>query len=579
MPILGLSLLWSALAPLPAIAQQPAPKVTEEQIQTAIKRAVDYLRGDVQRLDGGESALVTMALLKSGQSPDTPAIQAGIGRIRAHVANGVYKAGTNHIYEAGVSLMALANADAKTYKPEIEAIANYIITMQHPGGEWDYPTSPDGGGDTSITQYAILGLWEAVRSDVVVPKKVWDKAASWHVTRQAKNGSFAYHPPAPSPDGVTLNSNGTHTMTVAGTASLLVTRLHLYPGASDPDEGRSAAKKRGAGGKKFGLLEPVSAQPEEPNEDSPAGVPKPVADPGYRPTTRLSAIDKAIAKGRDWLSDNFSIAPSTKNSAQGNGFQPTVSWDLYYLYGIERLTALAGIKEINGIDWYAAGAAHLVATQNAGTWRDQSGSAPSTAFGVMFLGKATEKMLGRKPVVQKPRFGGGLLIGGRGLPENLSTLQVDQGAVRVRKLKGPVDELLAELENAQSRQVESAQAALVETIATEDPEALIGQAARLLKLARDKRVEVRRTVFWALGRTNDLRVVPTLIAGLNDADGGCAVEARNALRFISKRIDVHEPPDEPTAAQTASAISYWKKWYLSVRPYDERDDLGESPPK
>jgi hypothetical protein len=177
------------------------------------------------------------------------------------------------------------------------------------------------------------------------------------------------------------------------------------------------------------------------------------------------------------------------------------------------------------------------------------------------------------------RFGGGLLVGGRGLPEDLNAVQVDQGGVRVRKLKGPVDELLAELEKGESRKVESAQAALVETIATENPEALIGQSDRLLKLVRDRRSEVRRTAFWALGRTNDLRVVPTLIAGLNDADLDCMVEARNALRYISKKLDVREPPDDATGDQRAAAIVLWKKWYLTVRPYDDRDDLGEAPVK
>jgi hypothetical protein len=55
------------------------------------------------------------------------------------------------------------------------------------------------------------------------------------------------------------------------------------------------------------------------------------------------------------------------------------------------------------------------------------------------------------------------------------------------------------------------------------------------------------------------------------------IEARNALRYISKRIDVHEPPDEATPEQKVAAIAYWKKWYQGVRPYDERDDLGEAP--
>ena len=31
--------------------------------------------------------------------------------------------------------------------------------------------------------------------------------------------------------------------------------------------------------------------------------------------------------------------------------------------------------------------------------------------------------------------------------------------------------------------------------------------------------------------------------------------------------------------QRDAAIALWKKWYLGVRPYDERDDLGEAPAK
>ena len=531
--------------------------VTDQQIQVAIQRAVASLRQKINASEGGASALVAMALLKTGVSPEVPEIKAAIERILNRISSGEYKPGQHYVYEAGVSLMALANADPVAYKSQIATIAKFLITAQQPSGAWDYinPTT----GDTSITQYAILGLWEAQRAGVYVPKHVWDKAAGWHVSRQLSDGSFAYHPSGQ--DGPGFGMPGTHTMTVAGTASLYVTRLHLYPDARDADDvakTRSGRKR----GKKYGILEPVDAA-----RDDGLRVVE-VDDANYRRVTRLSAIDKAIARGKEWLADRFKI-------------EPKGTWDIYYLYGLERLAALANFKEIGGHDWYAEGAALLCATQDvSGGWRDACGDDPATAFGTLFLMKATAKMLDRKE--RRPperRFGGGLLVGGRGLPENLDSLQVDQSGVRVRKLKGPIDELLAELENAESQKIESAQAALVETIATQDPEALIGQSDRLLKLVRDKRPEVRRTAFWALGRTNDLRVVPTLIRGLDDLNLDCLVEARNALRFISKKIDVHEPPDEPTDAQRAAAISLWKKWYLGVRPYDERDDLGEAPAK
>jgi hypothetical protein len=539
-----------------------AQTAEDQRIQMALKQAVGALRQTVAQQDGGQGALITMALLKNGVPRDAPEIKNGIEKILARVKSGKYEPGQNHVYEAGVGLMALANADPNGYRSQIEAIAKYLLSVQQASGAWGYPNQ-DQTGDTSITQYAVLGLWEARRSGVTVPKKVWDKAAAWHVSTQLSNGSFTYHPNENmnmGPGAQAAMGGGTHSMTAAGTASLYVARLHLFPDARDVEEARTTrtGKKRG---KKYGILEPADARPEE-------AAPRPIdpGDPNYRPTTRLAAIDKAIGKGKQWLADNFNVAP------RGN-------WDIYYLYGVERLAALADVKEFGGHDWYAEGSAHLVSTQSSnGTWLDGCGEFQSTALGVLFLSKATAKMVARKerPPPER-RFGGGLLVGGRGLPDDLNAVEADQTGVRVRKLKGPVDELLAELEKAESRKVESAQAAIVETIATENPETLIGQRERLLKLARDRRSEVRRTAFWALGRTNDLRVVPTLIAGLSDQDPDCMVEARNALRYISKKLDAREPPDEATADQRAGAIAFWKKWYFAVRPYDDRDDLGEAP--
>src|SRR4029077_13047712 len=135
---------------------------------------------------------------------------------------------------------------------------------------------------------------------------------------------------------------GTHTMTVAGAASLLVCRLHLYPGAHDPDEVRAAGRK--PRGKKFGVLLPATADDDETPERTEK------VETNFRPTTRLSAIDKSIGRAREWLADHFTVEPDTP-------------WKLYYLYGLERLAALAAIKEIDGHDWYAEGAAYLVSTQ------------------------------------------------------------------------------------------------------------------------------------------------------------------------------------------------------------------------
>jgi hypothetical protein len=93
-PLLGLGILLACLT-LPTVHSQPPPmrkqtppgKATDEQVQAALKWAVVHLRGQAATLQGGEGALVTMALLKSGLSPDTPEIKAGIDKILGRIVS------------------------------------------------------------------------------------------------------------------------------------------------------------------------------------------------------------------------------------------------------------------------------------------------------------------------------------------------------------------------------------------------------------------------------------------------------------------------------------------------------------
>ena len=532
-----------------------ADKPADSRIQAAIRIGTGFLGTRVDKLDMGQGSLVAMAMLKAGVPASSPAIQVVIQRIQGRIVDDKFTPvdAHAHIYEAAVSLMTLANADAKKYKPQIQSITDYILRMQGTAGDWDYLERTTG--DTSISQYALLGLWEAVRSGVQVRKTVWDRAAAWHITRQLADGSFAYHPSG------NAYEQGTHTMTVAGTGSLHVARLMLYPDARDKEvveQAGSPSRKPGTR-KRYGILEPADADEDE-KEKPPE--PQPDVDQS-RPTVRLAAIDRAIDRGTDWIASRFAISPPG-------------TWKMYYLYGIERTMALANTTTISGHDWYAEGAAHLVETQkNDGAWADQGGAEVATAFSILFLSRATGKMLHRKTRAA-PTFGAGLLAGGRGLPDNLQEVQLEQGKVAVRKLAGPVDDLLAELENAQSPNVESAQTALVDQALIGQPEALVGQQARLRKLVRDPRPEVRRTALWALGRTDDLRVAPLLIEALQDDNLDCVVEARNALKYISRQPKDSSLPDQSTAAERAAAAARWTKWYRSIRPYDERDDLPEA---
>jgi HEAT repeat protein len=171
-------------------------------------------------------------------------------------------------------------------------------------------------------------------------------------------------------------------------------------------------------------------------------------------------------------------------------------------------------------------------------------------------------------------------------------VQVKDGQVAVQKTVGPLDELLKQLENPTLQNVESAQTAIVESIQLGDREALVGQTERLKKLVDDRRVDVRRTAVWALGRGGDLRIASLLVRALEDPDLDVAVEAHAALCALSRKPSAFGLPDGPYAdlpedatpeqklaaakKWRTEATKQWQEWYVAIRPYDERDLLLES---
>ncbi len=562
----------------PSCAEEKSPEVT-----ASIRRGVTFLKGDY--LKSGISAqyaaegLVAYALLSAGETVDDPIVKKLIEKVAGKFDGSKYIARHDHIYEAGTDAMALAAADQEKYRQHIQAIADYIIKEQKGHGSWDYPTG-DFGGDTSISQYGMLGLWAAARTGGNVPRLVWDKAAAWHLKSQRPDGAFGYHPFGGDPAAK-------HSMTVAGIGSVSIAKLYLHgqtaavdrePDAADVDDTSKKAKKSN---KVFGVLERVT-----PTEiaDAPMDItPKPFDDRNYKPSSGRKELDGTIGRGISWLGKQYTIEKPT-------------GWPLYYLYGLERAAALANTQKIGGHDWYQEGSEFLIRTQKSdGSWLDQGGATPGTAFVVLFLSRATEKLVPNAPRPPPARraatFGTGIMAGARGLPTDLTQVDTTGGTVKAKTSNTPLDRLLADLENPQSQNVESAQAAIVETAITGNREELIDQKDLLLRLAKDKRVEVRRTAYWALGRCHDLRVAPVLIRGLMDVDFDVSIEARNSLCVLSRRPrgfglleDAWDKlPDSATPAEQDAVAEkwrredaqHWKEWYQSVRPYDERDNLPE----
>jgi hypothetical protein len=542
------------------------------KIDQAVERAKKYLLGQTKTSAAG--SLACYSLIKSGIDKEHPDIQRCVQEVVGKCRSTGYVPGSHYNYEAGVDAMLLEAADREKYKPQLEMIAQFLIGRQRPHGAWYYQIELGGGdfGDTSITQYAILGLWAASRADVEIPIETWERAGKWLLTTQRRDGGFGYHPTDPKQGGV--GNDVLPTMTVAGTGSLLVIRHVLFRDTAVDEGLRPEVTAAPVSTKKFGVLDRMVDDKEK----------KAKAKAKANATMSAAAFDKAIKDGMNWTADHF--AEPAALASYGN----------YYFYGVERMGALLEVEKIKTHDWYNEGADELLRRQlNDGSWNDSCGAAPATALTILFLTKATASIIHKTPKVRAVVIGGGLLVGGRGLPDNLDAIKVKEGEITKRKIHGAVDGLLAELEKSSGAKVEEAQEAVVEAIQLDNPEQLIGQVERLKRLATDKRVEVRRTAMWALGRTGNITVAPYLIRGLSDSDDSIAHEASVGLCILSRRPNgcglptdpIEGLSDEASDNQRAKHLEAWRKdstrgwteWYMKVRPYDERDDRTQLKPK
>ncbi len=539
------------LAVLVSALSTTAGSAEKVKVNDSIKRGQTYLLQ--QPKSGAEGSLTCYALIKSGIDKQHPDVLKQVQEVVAKCRTVGYQPGLQHIYEAGVDAMLLEAVDPVAFKPQLQLIANFLISRQLACGGWYYPTEERlNQGDTSITQYAVLGLWAASRAGVEVPIEVWEKTAQWLMQSQCPDGGFAYHPSG--------ELKSTITMTAAGSGSLLIIRRELFGSGEVSDPARPGGPAPAT--RRFGVLERAV---DEPKPEAPKVK--------TTPTLSKSAVDKTIKEGLQWSTVHFG--------------ERSTEWVCYYLYGIERMAALLDVEKIGAHDWYDDGATELLKRQLPdGSWNDQTRPIPSTSLAILFLTKATSTIL------PKPKravlVGGGLLAGGRGLPDNLDAVQVKDGQIAARKLQGRVDSLLADLEQSSDAKVEDVQAAVVEAVQLNRPEDLIGQVDRLKKLATDTRVEVRRTAMWALGRTGNISVAPLLIRGLTDVDESVMREASLGLSILSRKPEGCGLPLDPTDGLKEDAsteerqthldkwgkesANLWQKWYLKVRPYGERDD-------
>jgi len=376
--ILCLALIFSLLVAVAVPQRAAADEVTAGQVRDRIDQAVAFLKrrqhpknGNWSELGknmpGGVSALCLLALLNAGVAPDDPVIQRGLTYLRADDE-------PSRVYTSALRIMVYAAAGEKIDLPRIRRHADGLIGAQITDdkkldGAWGYMIRrrDDGGytgsrdGDSSNSQFALLGLYEAERAGVKIPRVVWERAVGFWTRTQYDNGAWAYKRH--------VFQENTLAMTCAGVASLIIASGRYSRGRATIDENGINC----CGG---------------PNQDE---------------------IDRRIDKGLRWLGEHLQIPPRQGFPRRGRP-KPT----FYYLYALERVGRLTGQRffydrsdgKKTPRDWYREGAEFLVDSRRlGGGWQGQhyqeNHPEIATAFALLFLAK------GRRPVVMAKLATGG----------------------------------------------------------------------------------------------------------------------------------------------------------------------------
>ncbi|KAF0241350.1 MAG: prenyltransferase/squalene [Planctomycetota bacterium] len=415
---LAAALLALALLPRPASAQ--ADEALQKQINAAIDKGVEYLKGrqlkdtdnkgswpDGTNLvyDGGKAkssgkmflattALSLLTLLKCGVDPDEDCIRGGLDWLDKVLPKeyGEVKKGRpdssimGHSYHAGILLMmyealTAARADKQmkadgkdpakdprpALKPDakdlavIKRIVQWLKDTQSRKGGWRYgpPVWDTPGGieeDPSASQIALLGLSSAGRLGVEAGDEVWKEAATWYLEAQEKNG------PAVKGKAAGAAAGGTYDV-------------------------RDGDRARG-----WPYLRRSSDKQEEKVTGSmtACGVGGLVLCKGALAKSKLwtkglaAAVDRAIYDGLAWIDLHYTVDDNPG----------AVRSHFYYLYGVERLGTLGNFEKIGAHAWYVDGAKLLVAKQAAGgEWNTHTEIEPcdiiDTCFALLFLKRAT----------------------------------------------------------------------------------------------------------------------------------------------------------------------------------------------
>jgi hypothetical protein len=367
---------WSE--PLLMSAESPEFKA---RVVTAIRKSMDALHGEVEKqlerpfeagadayhdIQSGELALLLLALRHGGLDLSDPVMKHGYEILRKRVIEGTYSLAVailalEAVYTppgewAEMHAGRIKTPMARVLPPEdleimrdwTRSLLDNIDTSVDAAylRRWFYGPAKDF--DNSNTQYALLGLYGAQLCGIEVSPQVWTAGANHWLQCSITSGQ---------PEFVDL----------------------LFQ--KDVEKGtrtRSSGSKVQARGWGYRTDTPTGSM-------TAAGISGlTLCNAGLRQQKKGTAklfgeMEEAVRGGFLWLDHEFSVR---RNPGPPGSW---ASWQLYYLYGLERACELNQVARLGGRDWYFEGAMQLLATQREdGTWDGWH----ETAFGLLFLKKS-----------------------------------------------------------------------------------------------------------------------------------------------------------------------------------------------
>jgi hypothetical protein len=505
------------------------------EVQAAVARACAYLAKTPESRPGAQ-ALVGLTFLKAEQ-PNHPKVGEGIAAVGNMLNLQLVR---TDVYSIGIAIIFMTELPKDVqaqHKDTINALIAHLKSMQKPHGGWGYPHFETG--DTSMTQYAVLGMWSADVAGYETPQECWEKVANWTMRCQAPDGGFGYQGKDAGSLTAMVEQVRTHESICAAGSGI------LYMCADY-----------------FGLLD--NALNKESPETFLKRAKKPATGRKGRETTQVSpdTLWERVGKANAHMDAIFTVRPQIH--------------PYYYLYAFERYKTFKDYSEGNiekEMPWYDDCAKSLFSFQEQdGHWKTYHadvGDVCDTCFATMFLLRSMYKK-----VIEIKRMGAGLLVGGRGLPSGEGDLEMQGGAVKHKPLKGPAESLISMIANPNDPNFDKALRGL-ESQSLANDEDHLGEIQKKLRdmFKENKSPEQRVAAIKLLARTRDLNQVPILLEALKDPDGEVFLAANDGLRFISRKfvLPVFGNGNNDDAAHKA-AINYWKNWYKSLHAEVELEE-------